>query len=81
MTQPIYLDVRTPEEFAAGHYPGAINHDVSLIIDGNMPDIAKDAEIKIYCRSGARAGVAQTLLEQAGFTNVMNVGGLSNIIH
>ncbi len=77
---PIYLDVRTPEEFADGHYPHAINFDVNLIIGGNVPDIAKDAEIKIYCRSGARAGAARKLLEQAGFTNLENVGGLSDIV-
>lgn len=77
---PIYLDVRTPEEFAEGHYPDAINYDVNLIIGGNVPDIAKDAPIKIYCRSGGRAGTAKTLLEQAGFTNLENVGGLSDIM-
>lgn len=78
---PIYLDVRTPEEFAEGHYPDAINFDVNLMIAGNIPDITKDAEIKIYCRSGGRAGTAQTLLEQAGFTNLENVGGLTDIIN
>lgn len=80
MNTPIYLDVRTPEEFAAGHAPHAINHDVNLMIAGNIPDIAKDAEIKIYCRSGARAGVAKTLLEQAGFSNTENVGGLNDLM-
>ncbi len=74
-----YLDVRTPEEFGEGHYPDAINYDVNLIIGGNVPDLAKDAEIKIYCRSGGRAGMAKNLLEQAGFTNVENAGGLSDL--
>jgi phage shock protein E len=80
MNTPIYLDVRTPEEFAAGHYPDAINYDVNLLVGGNVPDLAKDAEIKTYCRSGARAGVAKNILEQAGFTNVENVGGLTDIL-
>ncbi len=80
MNTPIYLDVRTPEEFAMGHYPGAYNYDVNLIAAGNIPNIAKDAILKIYCRSGARAQVAQTLLEQAGFINTENIGGLVDSI-
>lgn len=76
----IYLDVRTPEEFATGHYPNAINYDLNTIMNGHYPDIAKDVEIKIYCKSGARAGAAKKLLEQAGFTNLENVGGLHDIV-
>lgn len=78
----IYLDVRTPEEYAEGHYPNAINHDVNLFMMGTYPDealVSKDDDIKIYCRSGARAGVAKDMLEKAGYENVENVGGLSDL--
>jgi rhodanese-related sulfurtransferase len=76
----IYLDVRTPEEFAAGQYPGAVNHDVALIAQGVMPDLPKDADIKVYCRSGGRAGMATELMKQAGFQHVENVGGLADLL-
>ncbi len=75
----IYIDVRTPEEFASGHYPNAINHPVELIMQGILPELAKDTEINLYCRSGARAGIAQQMMQQAGFTNVTNKGGLSDL--
>jgi phage shock protein E len=75
----IYIDVRTPEEFASGHYPDAINHPVELIMQGMLPELAKDTEINLYCRSGARAGIAQQMMQQAGFTNVTNKGGLSDL--
>jgi len=79
----IYLDVRTPVEFAEGHYPGSINHDVELLTAGVLPDssqIPKSTPIKVYCRSGARAGVAKKILERAGYVNVENVGGLESLM-
>lgn len=80
MKSPIYLDVRTHEEFSQEHYPGALHHDVQDLMNGTLPDLDKNTCIKIYCRSGGRAGVATTLLQQAGFTDVENVGGLSDIV-
>jgi len=80
--QPIYLDVRTLAEFAEGHYPNAINHDVQLLMAGTFPDeslIPKDAQIAIYCRSGGRAGAAEQVLHQAGYVHAKNVGGLSDL--
>ena len=80
--QPIYLDVRTLVEFAEGHYPHAINHDVQLLMAGTFPDealVPKDAQIAIYCRSGGRAGAAEQIMRQAGYTHAKNVGGLNNV--
>lgn len=74
-----YIDVRTPEEFASDHYPNAINHPVELIMQGVFPELSKDTEINLYCRSGARAGMAQQMMQQAGFTDVTNKGGLSDL--
>jgi phage shock protein E len=71
----ITIDVRTPDEYATGHYPDAINHELDLMMQGNFPDTPKDTEIKLYCRSGGRAGMAKQMMEQAGFTNVTNIGG------
>ncbi|MFQ3230722.1 rhodanese-like domain-containing protein [Reinekea sp.] len=76
------LDVRSPAEFQQGHAPGAINMPVDqLAIQlSNGSTMDKNDEITIYCLSGARAGVAKTLLDRAGYTKVTNAGGLSNMI-
>src|SRR5262245_49370931 len=59
----VILDVRTPEEFAEGHVPGAINipHDqlASRLIEINGD---KDKDVVLYCRSGRRAGMAAETL-------------------
>lgn len=71
----LQIDVRTPDEYATGHYPDAINHELDLMMQGNFPDLPKDTEIQVYCRSGGRAGAAKQLMEQVGFTHVTNIGG------
>jgi rhodanese-related sulfurtransferase len=75
-TEPLIIDVRTPEEFAAGHVPGAINmpHDQ---IAGRYQElnVAETGEIVVYCRSGKRAAVAEQILLDMGFTNVATLEG------
>lgn len=73
------LDVRTAEEFDSGHFAGAINLDVEDIIAGKLPDAAKDTQLYVYCRSGNRSAQAVSLLKQAGFTNITDLGGLSDV--
>lgn len=73
------IDVRTPEEFAAGHIPGAVN----IPLDDIETDIAsvigdKNAPFALYCRSGNRSGQALMLLENAGYTTMVNLGGIMN---
>ena len=72
-------DVRTVEEFAAGHFANATNFPVETMQAGTLPDVAKDTQIYVYCRSGNRSGQATTLLKNAGFTNVTDLGGLSAV--
>lgn len=62
---PLLLDVRSPEEFAQGHLPGAvlIPHDQ---LAERMDQIDPDRWVLVYCRSGARATKAQSVLEKAG---------------
>lgn len=62
---PILLDVRTPEEFAQGHLPGAvlIPHDQ---LAARLDEIDRDRWVLVYCRSGKRASTAQDILEDAG---------------
>ncbi|NCU37749.1 rhodanese-like domain-containing protein [Candidatus Saccharibacteria bacterium] len=77
---PKYIyDVRTAAEFAEGHVKDAINLDVTDIQDGTYPDVAKDTPIALYCRTGRRANDALTILQNAGFTNVTNYGGLEDV--
>ncbi len=75
----ILIDVRSPEEFASGHAKGAINFDVQRLGQGEMPDLAKSAKLKLYCRSGGRAELAKNILKQHGFSDVENLGGIDRI--
>lgn len=76
----VVLDVRTQEEFAAGHIPGAVLLPVDLIeakseeVVKVLPD--KDAEILVYCRSGKRAHRASQALADMGYTNIEHIGGI-----
>ena len=72
-------DVRTTEEYAAGHAQFADNWPLADIEAGKLPSIEKDATIAIYCRSGNRSAQAKSLLEKAGFTNVKDIGGLDKL--
>jgi rhodanese-related sulfurtransferase len=73
----IVIDVRTPEEFAAGHLDYAINLDVSNPNFAEEIDAyGRDGDYVLYCRSGARAAQAAAAMANMGFTNVTNAGGL-----
>jgi len=73
---PFVLDVRTEDEFAAGHIPGAVNvpHDQ---LAGRLDELPSDrsAEVVVHCQSGRRAIAAETILTNAGFTNVRDLSG------
>ena len=75
----LVVDVRTPDEFAAGHIEGARNMPVQEI-KNRMGELgAKDRAIVLYCVSGGRAASAKSILLNAGFTNVLNAGGLKDL--
>jgi rhodanese-related sulfurtransferase len=73
---PVILDVRSPEEYAEGHIPGAINVPYDQIA-ANLDSLESymTAEIVVYCRTGRRAGVAENALREAGFTQVADLKG------
>ena len=77
--QETFVDVRTDQEWEAGHLNGAIHLDVTKIQQGQLPNLPKDTPIALYCRTGHRAGQALSILQQNGFTNVRNAGGLSDL--
>jgi rhodanese-related sulfurtransferase len=73
----VILDVRTQEEYDAGHIPGAILIPNETIID-QQPELLPDlnAEILVYCRSGNRSAQAAKKLIAIGYTNVFDFGGI-----
>ena len=71
------IDVRSPEEFGAGHIEGARNIPVGEIGARAVEVGDKDAPVVVYCRSGIRSAKAKSALEAAGFTQVHNLGGMS----
>lgn len=75
-TAPLILDVRTAAEYAEGHVPGAVNisHDE---LENRLSElgIELDDELIVYCRSGRRAGIAQGILVEAGYTNLRDLEG------
>lgn len=74
----LLLDVRTDAEWAAGHAAPAVHFDLARLQNGELPSVPKNTPIYVYCRTGHRAGEAQTILSRAGYTNVTNIGGLSD---
>ena len=72
----VLVDVRRPDEFAAGHLPGAVNIEVTAPDFGpRVETLDKTKPTYVYCRSGARSAVAATQLKVAGFGHVFNLGG------
>ena len=77
----LIIDVRTAEEFAAGHFPGAINIPHEDIVQGiEEYNVGKDQTVLLYCRSGNRSGQAEARLQSAGFSGAKNVGGLNALL-
>jgi rhodanese-related sulfurtransferase len=71
--RPFVLDVRTPEEFAAGHMAEAVNIPVDNL-RSRLDEVPRDKEIAVYCQVGQRGYLATRILRQAGFS-AANIGG------
>lgn len=79
-SSPIVVDVRTREEFATGAYPGAVNIPLDEI-QARIGELGnKSRDITLYCASGARSAYAQRALQQMGFSNVKNAGGIMQMM-
>ena len=73
----IILDVRRPDEFAAGHIPNAINVPNETIGTDEIPELPdKNRLIMVYCRSGRRSKEASEKLVKLGYTNIVEFGGI-----
>ena len=76
-TDYILLDVRTPEEFAEMHIPGAINIPNESIGTDEIPELPnKEQLILVYCRSGNRSKQASEKLAKLGYSNVYEFGDI-----
>ncbi|VAW51763.1 hypothetical protein MNBD_GAMMA06-1526 [hydrothermal vent metagenome] len=70
------IDVRTPIEFNQGSLTGAVNIPIESF-QYLMEDIDKEKPILLYCRTGARSGMVKNYLDQLGFDQVHNIGGIN----
>lgn len=72
------LDVRSPEEYAAGHLPGAVCLPVDTVSEqtaaAHIPH--RDDALLVYCRSGARSRRAAAALAALGYPRVYDLGGI-----
>lgn len=69
----VLLDVRTPEEYAEGHVPGAINIDVkNPNFEEEIQKLDPNKNYYIYCKSGVRAKLATEKMQEKGFSYANN---------
>jgi len=74
----LVIDVRTPEEFSAGHLPNAKNIPLQQIESGApLPLKDKKQVLLLHCQGGMRSGRATTLLSGMGYVNVFDLGSYS----
>jgi phage shock protein E len=74
------VDVRTPAEFEAGHLENTQHADfLSGQFEREIQNWDKDKTYYLYCATGNRSGKAAKLMEEAGFKDVYNIGGYSDL--
>ena len=77
----VWIDVRTLEEYENDHIDGDVNLPIQTFSAAAITfqlGLEQDTKIGLYCASGGRAGRALIMLEEAGFTNAFNAGGISD---
>lgn len=75
----LFVDVRTPGEFAAGSRPGSVNIPLDTI-ERRAGELDKEKTIILACASGARSGIAAGILKRRGFRKVLNAGPWQNTL-
>lgn len=68
----VVVDVRTREEYEAGHIPGVRHIELGLLPD-HLDELPRDVPLVLQCQTGGRSSVAASVLQAAGFTNVANL--------
>lgn len=73
----LLLDVRTTQEYQAGHIPGSINLPLQELDNAEEIIENEDTPIYVYCRSGSRSRQAAAILGAMGYSDVTNIGGIA----
>lgn len=79
LAEDLWIDVRSYPEHTVDNIAGDIrigHADIVEQVSMRFPD--KGTPIKLYCRSGGRAGKAMQALQQAGYDNVENIGSIDD---
>jgi len=74
------VDVRTREEFDGGHFQGARNIPLQELQERIHEMGDKNQALILYCASGARSAMARRYLQRAGYTDVVNAGGIGTMM-
>ena len=72
------VDVREPEEYDAGHLPGAVNIPRGLLefrVDAHPILCDRGCTIVMQCQSGGRSALAAVTMQELGYKNVVNLAG------
>lgn len=77
--QTVWIDVRSLDEYNEDHIENTENiPHTEIAMQISDLNLDKSTPIKLFCRSGVRAGLALTALQDLGYTNVENVGGIAD---
>ena len=79
MESPKIIDVREPDEFARGSYPGAVNIPLDRLKSELAEYDSKSRPVIVYCSSGSRSRRAHRILKSIGFSDVTDGGSLGNM--
>ncbi len=72
----VILDIRTPQEFVAGHIQGAVNIDFyASTFRQELSQLPKDKTYLVYCNSGNRSGQAMPIFRELGFRGIYELRG------
>ena len=72
----LLLDVREPDEYAAGHVPGSLNLPLSQLENAEISLPNRDTPLFVYCLAGTRSARAVARLQRMGYARVENIGGI-----
>jgi rhodanese-related sulfurtransferase len=77
-TADVVIDVREPDEYAAGHLPGAVNLPRGLLefkLSGNPALERRDLAVVLYCKTSGRAALSACSMQAMGYLNVVSIAG------
>jgi rhodanese-related sulfurtransferase len=70
------IDVRTADEYAAGHIQGALNRDYyAQTFKEDLAKFDRNSVYLVYCRTGVRSAAARDIMQELGFTHIYNMTG------